>query len=85
MTEQETVNNEVHEKLAIHDEKFNSLILKIDATNNRIDDFINEMRDRDNQRAEDMREIRASVSSIRTLTVTTIVAIAAMVITILLK
>ena len=69
----------------IHDEKFNSLISRIDATNSRIDDFINEMRDRDNQRAEDMREIRASVSSIRTLTVTTIVAIAAMVITILLK
>ncbi len=71
MTEQEVINNQLKTKIDIQDEKFNM--------------FMNEMRDRDNQRAEDMREIRASVSSIRTLTFTTIVAIAAMVVTILLK
>ena len=71
MTEQEVINNQLKTKIEIQDEKFNM--------------FMNEMRDRDNQRAEDMREIRASVSSIRTLTFTTIVAIAAMVVTILLK
>ena len=48
MTDQEKINAEVQTKLALQDAKFNM--------------FMQEMRDRDNQRAEDMREIRESIS-----------------------
>ena len=49
MTEQEKINNEVQMKLALQDAKFNM--------------FMQEMRDRDNQRAEDIREIRQKQES----------------------
>ena len=82
MTEQEKINAEVQMKLAMQDAKFNI--------------FMEEMRDRDNQRAEDIREIRSSLqnlqanlqslqSSGRTLNVATIIGIAAIVIAVLLK
>ena len=75
MTEQERINAEVQTKLALQDAKFNM--------------FMQEMRDRDNQRAEDMREIRASVSGIqnriddmskhvRNLTITSMAAVGGM-------
>ena len=51
MTEQEKINSEVQTKLALQDAKFNV--------------FIQEMRDRDNQRAEDIREIRQDIKNIR--------------------
>ena len=44
MTEQEQINADVQMKLAMQDAKFNV--------------FMQEMRDRDNQRAEDIRELR---------------------------
>ena len=50
MTEQEKIDNELQTKLALQDARFNM--------------FMQEMRDRDNQRSEDMREIRASIDSI---------------------
>lgn len=75
MTEQEKINVELQTKLALQDAKFNV--------------FMQEMRDRDNQRAEDIREIRSSLqnlqSSGRTLNVATIIGIAAIVIAVLLK
>lgn len=82
MTEQEKINNELQTKLAIQDAKFNV--------------FMQEMRDRDNQRAEDIREIRTSVQNIqnnlqemltsnRNLNIVTLLGIAAIVIAVLLK
>ena len=82
MTEQEKINAEVQTKLALQDAKFNM--------------FMEEMRDRDNQRAEDIREIRASVSNIqnriddmgkhvRNLSLTAMVAIGAMVVTVIIS
>ena len=82
MTEQEKINNELQPKLAIQDAKFNV--------------FMQEMRDRDNQRAEDIREIRTSVQNIqnnlqemltsnRNLNIVTLLGIAAIVIAVLLK
>ena len=75
MTEQDKIDAEVQTKLAMQDAKFNI--------------FMQEMRDRDNQRAEDIREIRASLQSLqssgRTLNVATIIGIAAIVIAVLLK
>ena len=75
MTEQERINGEVQMKLALHDAKFNV--------------FMEEMRQRDNQRAEDIREIRTSLqnmqSSGRNLNIVTILGVAAIVIAVLLK
>ena len=96
MTEQEVINHQLQTKIEIQDEKFNSLIARIDAlnsrtdaTNQRIDDFVNEMRDRDNQRHSEMMEIRQSLQSIqssgRNQTIATFLGIAAMVVAVLLK
>jgi len=96
MTDQEVINNQLKAKIEIQDEKFNSLIAKIDATNvridatnTRIDDFISEMRNKDNQRQAEMSEIRQRLQSIqdggRNQTIVTFLGIAAMVIAVLLK
>ncbi len=82
MTEQERINAEVQTKLALQDAKFNV--------------FMQEMRDRDNQRAEDIREIRTSISNIqnriddmgkhvRNLSLTAMGAIGAMVVTVIIS
>ena len=56
MTEQETINMETQKQLAMQDAKFNV--------------FMQEMRDRDNQRAAEIRELRqkqdADIKEIRT-------------------
>ena len=51
MTEQEKINAEVQKQLAMQDAKFNT--------------FMQEMRDRDKQRAEDIREIRQDMKSLQ--------------------
>ena len=75
MTEQEVINNQLKTKIEIQDEKFNM--------------FMNEMRDRDNQRHAEMSEIRTLIDGtnkyVRNLTFTAIGAIAAMVIAVLIK
>ena len=82
MTDQEKINAEVQMKLAMQDAKFNV--------------FMQEMRDRDNQRAADIREIRSSIQNMqnnmqnmqasnRNLNIVTILGIAAIVIAVLLK
>ena len=75
MAEQEVINNQLKTKIEVQDEKFNM--------------FMNEMRDRDNQRHAEMSEIRQSLQSIqdsgRNQTLVTFLGIAAMVIAVLLK
>ena len=82
MTDQEKFNAEVQTKLALQDAKFNM--------------FMQEMRDRDNQRAEDIREIRTSIANIqnriddmgkhvRNLSLTAMGAIGAMVVTVIVS
>ena len=75
MTEQEKINAEVQTKLALQDAKFNM--------------FMQEMRDLDNQRAEDIREIRSSISDmgkhVRNLSLTAMAAIGAMVVTVIIS
>ena len=61
---QEELNNEVQIRLAVQDEKFNSMLARIDATNQRVDNFISEMRDRDNQRHAENEELRQSIKEI---------------------
>lgn len=76
MTEQEKINAEVHEKLLVHDEKFNSVMTKIDEKFNsfvremadfkrEMQDFKQEMRDRDNQRHAEIAEIRQSFQNMQ--------------------
>lgn len=82
MTDQERINSEVQMKLALQDAKFNM--------------FMQEMRDRDNQRSEDIREIRTSLSNmqnsindmgkhVRNLAITSMAAIGAMVVTVIIS
>ena len=51
MTDQEKINSDVQIKLAMQDAKFNV--------------FIQEMRDRDNQRADDIRELRQDMKDLQ--------------------
>ena len=82
MTEQERINAEAQTKLALQDAKFNM--------------FMQEMRDRDNQRTEDIREIRTSFSNmqnsindmgkhVHNLAITSMAAIGAMVVTMIIS
>ena len=82
MTEQEKINNEVQMKLALTDAKFNQ--------------FMEATKERDKERAEDMREIRNSVRSMqqslmemqtsnRNQNVLVIIGVAAMVVAVILK
>ena len=49
---------------AVMDEKINSLMIKIDATSTRIDDFISEMRQQNEIRANENVEIRQNIREI---------------------
>ena len=84
MTEQEKINAEVQKQLAMQDAKFNT--------------FMQEMRDRDNQRAEDIRELRQDMKNmqasldakfdnmgkhVRNLSVATIIGVATIAITVI--
>jgi len=42
----------------------NVLVAKVDATNNKVDNLISEMRDRDNQRRAESEELRQSIQEI---------------------
>ena len=89
MTEQEVINNQLKNKIEIHDEKFNSFMKSMD-------DFKEEMRQQNVMRANDISEIRNSVQSMqqslmdmqtsnRNQNVLVIIGVAAMVIAVLLK
>ncbi len=89
------------------EEKYNNLhtvvsviAAKVDATNEKVDNLISEMRDRDNRRAAENAEIRNEIREInkstdakidsmskhiRNLSYTSIAAIAALVLTVLLN
>ena len=84
MTEQERINSEVQTKLALQDAKINVLV-------DEMRDFKAEMRQQNEMRAEDMREIRQSLSNmqnnisdmgkhVRNLAITSMAAIGGMVV-----
>ena len=93
MTDQEQINAEVQLKLALQDAKFNVFMQEMK-------DFKTEMRDRDNQRAEDIRELRQDMKDmqksldskidsmgkhVRNLVWTSMAAIGAMVVTVIIS
>ena len=63
MTEQERINNEVQIKLASHDEKFNSVMAKVDALIGELRDFKNEMRTQNLLRAKEISELGKKIES----------------------
>ena len=69
--------------------QFSALMAKVDKTIDEIHDIRQEMRDRDNQRAEDIREIRASLENmgrhVRNLSLTAMGAIGTMVVTVIIS
>ena len=75
MTDQERINAEVQTKLALQDAKFNSFVQEMR-------DFKEEMRQQNQMRAEDMREIRSSLDSmgkhVRNLSLTAMAAVGGM-------
>ena len=84
MTDQEKTNENLQHQLALQDAKFNAFV-------DEMRDFKAEMRERDNQRAEDIREIRNNLqtnnmqASNRNLNIVTLLGIVAIVIALLLK
>ena len=82
MTEQERINSEVQTKLALQDAKFNAFVQEMR-------DFKNEMRQQNQMRAEEIREIRTSLDGmgkhVRNLAITSMAAIGAMVVTVIIS
>ena len=82
MTEQERINSEVQTKLALQDAKFNAFV-------EEMRDFKTEMRQQNEMRTEDIREIRNSISAmgkhVRNLAITSMAAIGAMVVTVIIS
>lgn len=64
------------------DERVGQLEQQVAAVTAKVDTFVSEMRDRDNQRAEDIREIRASLEGmgkhVRNLTIAAMVGMGSM-------
>ncbi len=58
MTEQEKINAETQKQLAMQDAKFNTFM-------EEMRDFKTEMRDRDNQRAAEIRELRQDMKTMQ--------------------
>ena len=69
--------------------QFSALMAKVDKTIDEIHDIRQEMRDRDNQRAEDIREIRQDIKDmgrhVRNLSLTAMGAIGTMVVTVIIS
>ena len=82
MTRQEKINTEFQRQIDLQNARIDKIDVKLDA-------FIEEMRQKDNQRAAEMAEIRTSLQNIqlsgRNLNIVTLIGIAAMVVAILLK
>gem|GEM_PF-3299748 len=85
MTEQGQINNEVQTKLFIHDEKFNSTMARVDATNEKIDNLITEMRDKDSQRQAEISEMRQAFQSLQNQNVVVMIGVIAIAVAVFLK
>ncbi|MBR0102714.1 MAG: hypothetical protein IJQ01_04370 [Selenomonadaceae bacterium] len=58
MTEQEIINQALQRQIDAQTARIDNVLAKVDM-------FVGEMRDRDNQRAQDIREIRTSISNMQ--------------------
>ena len=77
------------ERITTVERRVDNLETKFEMFMQEMRDFKTEMRDRDNQRVEDMREIRASIADmgkhVRNLSITSMAAIGAMVVTVIIS
>ncbi|MBQ3442481.1 MAG: hypothetical protein IJG33_04460 [Selenomonadaceae bacterium] len=86
MTEQEQINSEVQMKLALQDAKFNAFVQEMR-------DFKDEMRQQNQMRAEEIRDLRNEIRTgldgmgkhVRNLAITSMAAIGAMVVTVIIS
>ena len=89
MTDQEKINENLQRQIDSQNARIDNVLTKVDM-------LVTEMRDRDNQRAEDMREIRTSINNmqnriddmgkhVRNLSLTAMGAIGAMVVTVIIS
>lgn len=89
MTEQERINTEVQAKLLLQDAKINVFTQEMRDFKDEMRDFKNEMRQQNQMRAEEIREIRSSIDSmgkhVRNLSITSMAAIGAMVVTVIIS
>ena len=89
MTEQEKINQNLQRQIDAQNARIDNISVSINGLIRALQDFKEEMRDRDNQRAEDIREIRASLDSmgkhVRNLSLTAMGAIGAMVVTVIVS
>ena len=96
MADLETRVDKLDERVTSLERQVSNTMTKVDAIIDEMHDMRQEMRDRDNQRATDIREIRASVSTIqnriddmgkhvRNLAITSMAAIGAMVVTVIMS
>ena len=96
MADLETRVDKLDERVTSLERQVSNTMTKVDAIIDEMHDMRQEMRDRDNQRATDIREIRASVSTIqnriddmgkhvRNLAITSMAAIGAMVVTVIIS
>ncbi|MBQ4494976.1 MAG: hypothetical protein II968_04340 [Selenomonadaceae bacterium] len=58
MTEQEIINQALQRQIDAQTARIDNVLAKVDM-------LVGEMRDRDNQRAQDIREIRTSISNMQ--------------------
>jgi len=81
--------DKLDERVTRIDERLTNLEQQVSNTVTKVDMLVNEMRDRDNQRVEDMREIRTSIADmgrhVRNLSLTAMGAIGAMVVTVIIS
>ena len=96
MADLETRVDKLDERVTSLERQVSNTMTKVDAIIDEMHDMRQEMRDRDNQRATDIREIRASVSTIqnriddmgkhvRNLAITSMASIGAMVVTVIIS
>ncbi len=89
MADLENKVEKLDERVSSLERQVGEITVNVNGLIRAMQDFKEEMRDRDNQRAEDMREIRSSLDSmgkhVRNLALTAMGAIGAMVVTVIVS
>ena len=89
MTEQERKVEKLDERVTNLERQVSETTINVNGLIRALQDFKTEMRDRDNQRAEDIREIRQDINEmgkhVRNLSLTAMAAIGAMVVTVIVS
>jgi len=96
MTDQERINENLQRQIDAQNARIDNVLVKVDGLIQSFQDFKDEMRQQNQMRAEEIREIRASVNGIqnriddmgkhvRNLSLTAMGAIGAMVVTVIIS